>query len=276
MHAAEWSNAVDTWTREEGLACGRDHPVRAHQLMDTTLNWPELLKHPGRDHLVQVYRDPQFLAETVNHYIASGLAAGEAALVIARHTVRKRIAPSPAVVTQDADETHASFMVDGMPEWTAFHEACGGALSRLRGQYPAVRAYGEMVDILWQRGARPAAMRLEHFWNELGRELEFSLLCAYAVDPLDADSYGGALESICRCHTHLIPARDYSRFNQAVADAATSILDQPLAQMLLSLAANHRPHTEMPLGQAALIWLKQNMPRTADRVLEDVRLRLTS
>jgi len=61
-----------------------------------------------------------------------------------------------------------------------------------------------------------------------------------------------------------------------VLDAAKATLDQPLAQMLISLAANHRPHTEMPLGQAALLWLKQNMPRTADRVLEGVRARLAS
>jgi hypothetical protein len=176
----------------------------------------------------------------------------------------------------DAEETLSTFMVDGMPEWTAFRRVCGGAIAELALRYSGVRAYGEMVDVLWQRGQRHAALRLEAFWNELGRQQPYSLLCAYAMDPLASDSYGGALESVCRCHTHLIPARDYSRFNQAVTDAAKSILDQPLTQMLFSLAANYRPHTEMPLGQAALIWLKQNMPRTADRVLSDVRLRLAT
>jgi hypothetical protein len=96
------------------------------------------------------------------------------------------------------------------------------------------------------------------------------------MDPLEAASYGGALESVCKCHSHLIPARDYARFNDAVSNASKSVLDQPLAQMLLKLAASHRPHTEMPLGQAALIWLKQNMPRTADKVLDEARARLAS
>ena len=244
--------------------------------MDTTFSWRELLKHPGQDHLVQVYQDPAFLAEAVNHYIESGLRLGEAAIVIARPQTRKLLQAGPAVFMLDAQETLDQFMFDGMPEWTAFQRVCGGAITQLRLQYPGVRAYGEMVDILWQRGQRHAALRLEEFWNALGRQQPFSLLCAYAMDPLQADSYGGALESVCRCHTHLIPARDYSRFNQAVTDAAKSILDQPLAQMLLSLAANHRPQTEMPLGQMALIWLKQNMPRTADRVLDDVRSRLAA
>lgn len=251
--------------------------------MDSTLNWPELLKHPGHDHMVQLYQDPAFLAEAVAQYLGAGLRQGEAALVIARPEHGKRFAQaleregvraSPALRMLDAVETLDLFMVDGMPEWTAFHRACGGAIAEMRLQYPAVRAYGEMVDVLWQRGERHAALRLEEFWNELGRLQTFSLFCGYAMDPLDPESYGGALESVSRCHTHLIPARDYTRFNDAVLESAKDILDQPLAQMLLDLAASHRPHTAMPIGQAALIWLKQNMPRTADRVLADVRGRL--
>lgn len=249
--------------------------------MDTTLDWPELLRQPGgSDHMVQFYSDPEFLVEAVAHYIGCGLRQGEAAIIIARpeHSERFMRAlkreSSPALRLLDAETTLSSFMVNGMPEWTAFHRIIGGAIAELRLQYPTVRAYGEMVDILWQRGDQQAAIRLEEFWNEIRRLQTFSLLCAYGIDPLRDDLYGGGIESVCRCHTHLIPARDYARFNEAVFDASRSVLDQPLAQMLLGLAASHRPHTEMPLGQAALIWLKQNMPRTADRVLEEVRLRL--
>jgi len=251
--------------------------------MDTTVDWPELVKHPGHDHFVQLYQDPAFLVDAVTRYLAAGLRAGEAALVIAGPENRERFCavltrqglyPSPNLRLLDAQETLATFMVDGMPEWTAFHKACGGAIAELRLQYPVVRAYGEMVDILWQRGERPAAIRLEQFWNELGRLQTFSLFCAYAVDPLQPASYDGALESVYSAHTHLIPARDYSRFNAAVMEATKSVLDRPLAQMLLKLAANHRPQTDMPLGQAVLIWLKRNMPRTADRVLDEVRAKL--
>jgi hypothetical protein len=248
------------------------------------LNWPDLLRHPGcSDHMVQLYSDPEFLVEAVAQYVGTGLKLGEAAIVFARPEHRARFAralereglyPSPALRMLDADATLARFMTDGMPEWIAFHQAVGGAIAELRLQYPTARAYGEMVDILWQRGEQPAALRLEGFWNELGRLQTFSLLCAYGIDPLEAGAYGDALDAVCRCHTHLIPTRDYARFNDAVSDASKDVLDQPLAQMLLKLAASHRPHTEMPLGQAALIWLKQNMPRTADRVLEEVRARL--
>lgn len=253
--------------------------------MDTTLDWPELLRHPGaRDHMVQVYQDRDFLIDAVSLYVCAGLRAGEAAIVIVRPEHRNRLVdaleregvhPSPALKVLDADATLAAFMVDGIPEWTAFHKLIGGAIAEMRLQYPGVRAYGEMVDILWQRGDKPAAIRLEEFWNEIGKLQTFSLLCAYAMDPLRGDTYAG-LESICRCHTHLIPARDYGELNEAVYQASLKVLDLPLAQMLLTLAANNRPQTEMPLGQAALIWLRQNMPRTADRILDEVRAELSA
>jgi hypothetical protein len=136
-----------------------------------------------------------------------------------------------------------------------------------------VRAYGEMVDVLWQRGERDAAIRLEEFWNDLARLQTFSLLCAYCIDHLDPQAYAGPLECVCRVHTHLIPAPDYGRFNQAVIEASEKVLAAPLAQMLLSLAGSSKPSTGMPAGQATLLWLKRNMPRTADKVLAEVRAR---
>jgi hypothetical protein len=59
--------------------------------------------------------------------------------------------------------------------------------------------------------------------------------------------------------------------NQAVAEASRQVLDEPLANILLSLAASHQTATKMPSGQATLLWLSQNMPRTADKVLRQVK-----
>ena len=46
---------------------------------------------------------------------------------------------------------------------------------------PSLRAYGEMVDVLWRRGEKSAALRLEELWNELQARRSFTLLCAYAM-----------------------------------------------------------------------------------------------
>ena len=254
------------------------------------MSWSEVLREPARgDHIVQTYQDPVFLADAVGEYLAPGLARGEAVIVIARpeniaQFLRKLeslgVQPEKAIQTEqlrllDAEQTLARFMADGMPQWKAFHEVIGGLIAQVRLQYPSVRAYGEMVDILWQQGSRDAAIRLEEYWNELTRLQTFSLFCAYRMDNLDAGTYGG-LEQVCKNHTHLIPARDYERFNEAVSEASCKVLDEPLAKILLSLAENHRLPTKMPSGQATLLWLSQNMPRTADKVLREIKASTTA
>jgi len=242
------------------------------------MNWTDVLREPSHgDHIVQTYQDPAFLADAVAEYLGTGLRRGEAAIVIARpqHVAKFREKLGTAgeggqLIVLDAEETLARFMADGMPQWNAFREVIGGLIAQVRLQYPAVRAYGEIVDILWQEGKREAAIRLEEFWNELTRLQTFSLFCAYAMDHLDPASYSG-LESVCRTHTHFLPTRDHQQLNQAVTDASTKVLDEPLAKILLSLAASHQTATKMPAGQATLLWLSQNMPRTADKVLREVK-----
>src|SRR4030095_13742736 len=104
-----------------------------------------------------------------------------------------------------------------------------------------------------------------------GKLQTFSLFCAYFMDPLDHKAYDGPLQCVCKVHSHLIPARDYQRLNNGEGEAAAKVLDEPFANLLLSLAASHRTATHMPPGQAALLWLSRNMPRTAEKVLEEVK-----
>lgn len=250
--------------------------------------WIDLLKHPtGGEHFVQVYRDEAFLCEAVAEYIGTGLQQGEGAILIAtpahlaafkQQLARAGISPQKAIrlgqlMVLDADATLEKFTPRGMPDWQTFHELIGGRIAEMRLAFPRVRAYGEMVDVLWQRGERDAAIRLEEFWNDLAKLQTFSLLCAYYIDNLDAAAYAGPLECICKVHTHLIPTPDYGLFNQAVVEASERVLDAPLAHMLESLSASNRPATHMPDGQATLLWLKRNMPRTAEKVLAEVRAR---
>lgn len=254
-------------------------------------NWRELIREPaghhGQPHLVQLYPDESFLYELVGEYLAGGVARGEGLVVIAtpahragfaQELERLGVASADAeargqVLWLDAEETLTQLMAGGGLDWQRFHAAIGGLIARLRLDYPTVRAYGEMVDILWQRGEQDTALRLEEFWNELAALQTFTLLCAYRMDPLEA-AEPGAMECVCRVHTHLIPARDYASLNRAVMEASREVLDEPLADMLLSLSERHRPATQMPQGQATLLWLQRNMPRTAERVLAGVRAQL--
>lgn len=102
----------------------------------------------------------------------------------------------------DAQETLDKFMVDGQPDPAAFKEVVGAAIDRVcwfSGE-SVVRAYGEMVDVLWRRDECEAALRLELLWNDLAKQYSFSLLCGYALGPFMKKA--GRAE-VCAVHTHV-------------------------------------------------------------------------
>jgi len=251
-----------------------------------TSAWQGLLERPGANHhIAQVYQDDSFLLEAVGHFIRAGLQQGEGVVLIMRRarwiTLATQLGPQGVDLADalrrgqvryfDAHESLASLMKDGAPDREAFQKVIGSVVGGMRRRYPAVRAFGEMVDILWHDGRRDATAELEKLWNELAAAEPFALLCAYRIDALDCAAYGGPFEGMCNAHTHLISARDYDRFNEAVSLASHDVLDQSTVMMLQSLAKKDKPRTEMPLGQAIILWLSQNMPRTAEKVLARVR-----
>ena len=64
--------------------------------------------------------------------------------------------------------------------------------------------YGEVVAVLWAAGHVNAALELEGFWNELGREIPFSLYCGYPRESLGGSEHPGAVSAVCRLHTEVI------------------------------------------------------------------------
>jgi hypothetical protein len=64
-----------------------------------------------------------------------------------------------------------------------------------------IRAYGEMVDVLWQAGQTAAAIRLEMLWNQLAQTHSFALLCGYSMGHFYKDA---SQVEIRRQHTHVV------------------------------------------------------------------------
>ena len=83
----------------------------------------------------------------------------------------------------DAEETLGLFMVDGQPDRDMFEANVGRMIEQaLAGRTRVtVRAYGEMVNILWKCGQSEAAINLELLWNRLAAKYNFALLCGYAM-----------------------------------------------------------------------------------------------
>jgi hypothetical protein len=137
-------------------------------------------------HVVQFYGGP-FPAETVASFVREGLDSGEVAVLIATPDHVKAVDQilgdqKGRVLYLDAAETLAKFMVHGRPDRQRFFDTVGDLVQQASEASRApVRAYGEMVVLLCERGEPEAAHELEELWNELGRKHALKLLCSYPV-----------------------------------------------------------------------------------------------
>jgi hypothetical protein len=182
----------------------------------------------GHFHAVRFYDNEVSLCRIVGAFLAEGLSQGHPSLIIAtpEHSqgiiaeLRARqidVAAAQAnddLIVLDAVETMEKFMVDGVPNREKFFPVANAALARATRDRRdrVVRAYGEMVDVLWRQGRDIAAIRLEMLWNELGRALGFSLLCGYAMGNFYKDA---GLKEVCRQHTHTISSDGSARVSNA-------------------------------------------------------------
>jgi hypothetical protein len=165
-------------------------------------------------------------------------------------------------------------MVARQPDRKRF-EATVGALVRklsLKAAGRGVRAYGEMVDLLWNSGASAAAIRLENLWNELLEAREFNLLCAYQIDVFDKEFQAGVLDQVLCAHTHLKPAPSNEDLDAAVNTALQEVLGARAEGLKLLIRANFRPSwAKLPHAEATVLWLRNNLPDYADEILGRAR-----
>lgn len=250
--------------------------------------WQQLLARPGAgDHVAQVYRDPGFLAAALAHYVSEGLRLGEAVLVVVRsahweaclrelrglgRTDLAAAQRSGQLTVLWAEETLPTILSEAeLIDPDRFHRVVGSRVARLQEEWPWLRVFGEMVDLLWQEGRCPCAVELEELWNELIRVRRLSLLCAYGLDPLHDSSYGGPLEAVCQVHSHLVSWPEPLRFDEAVWKASRELLQPTLADMLPRVRGVRGMRTEMGAGQAAVMWVMEHMPLTGVKLLARAR-----
>jgi hypothetical protein len=174
-------------------------------------------------HAVQFYGTDESLFTTVAGFLAEGLAAHQPAIIIATAPHRRAIVEHLCgrsidckkathdgdLLLLDAEETLDLFMADGSPDPLLFADNVGRLIEQaLNGRSRVVlRAYGEMVDVLWKRGRPDAAIELEILWNKLALKYQFGLLCGYAMGSFYKQTpQRQELEAICAQHSHVIPA----------------------------------------------------------------------
>jgi hypothetical protein len=170
------------------------------------------------DHVVQFYERDEELVETVGAYLLDGLRAGETALVVATqaHIVALETALASdgvslasaredrRLITLDAAETLARFMLADGPDAGAFDNVMGGVVRGASQLGRRIRAYGEMVALLWDDGDVAAAIELESLWNELGLQVPFSLFCAYPTQSVAGEDRTDAFHEVCHLHSAIV------------------------------------------------------------------------
>lgn len=172
-------------------------------------------------HDVQFYRTEAYLTSAVVDFLAAGIRAGQPVIVIATEIHRRAFAEKlhqlqldpdkmlsgRLAVWLDAHETLAAFMDGSLPNRELFMATVGSVFERLLAKryYLVVRAYGEMVDILWKSGNVEGAFALEQLWNELANEYKYSLLCGYSLDNFLHEAGAASFRRICDHHARALP-----------------------------------------------------------------------
>ncbi|MGH7106358.1 MAG: GAF domain-containing protein, partial [Acetobacteraceae bacterium] len=159
------------------------------------------------------------LIDALAKYLHQAIAKGAAAIAIATEAHTKalesrlradgvdidQVRRSEQLILLDAEQTLATFMVDGTPDRERFFAQVGSIVSTAAHGRRHVFAFGEMVALLWKEDQTAAAVELEQLWNELARQQSFTLFCAYPIQDCGGDHHVVPFAAVCASHTRVIP-----------------------------------------------------------------------
>lgn len=171
------------------------------------------------EHVVQIYESDDSFLDLLTGFVSGGVEAEECAVVIATTAhlaaLEQRLTAAgynvPALISNiqyvplDAEETLSRFMINDWPDENLFNKVISEVLAKAKENKHKVRAFGEMVAILWAKGQVGATVRLEHLWNKFCENEAFSLFCAYPESGFTQDAAESVMH-ICSAHTKMITA----------------------------------------------------------------------
>src|SRR5207244_13654687 len=181
-----------------------------------------------RDHIVQLYQDQDFLNRAVCRFAGAALANGEGIILVPTAThwngFRPRLEAEGVDVEAarergqltvvDADELLPRFIRDAMPDSPICRGLAGDIIGQARagGRYPRVRWWGEMVNVLWERGDVAASMALEDLFDQyVAKKDGVAIACGFLMDNFNIDIQARMLPRLGTNQSHLIPVEDYAR-----------------------------------------------------------------
>jgi len=169
------------------------------------------------EHFVQIYEADDVFMDTLTGFISGGFSPGHSAVVIGtpahRDELDRRLMAMgfdiagarerDQFISLDAKETLSKFMVNGWPDDARFKAVIADILDRATQGGRKVRAFGEMVAVMWAEGQCAATVRLEHLWHQICQDEPFALFCAYpkagfTEDPVES------IARVCAVHSRVL------------------------------------------------------------------------
>jgi signal transduction histidine kinase/ActR/RegA family two-component response regulator len=196
-------------------------------------------------HSVQFYESDNFLVDSLSRWFDDGLSRDGSCIFIGtdehRAGLEERLSRNGINLASlrqhgrytclDASETLSRFMVDGWPEEALFKEAIDRVLDGAS-HHGQVRAFGEMVALLWANGNRHGALRLEEIWNAYMATRSFSLCCAYPLKGFGENDDPALFMKVCEQHGPVLPAESYSELTTPAERLRSISLLQQKAMLL--------------------------------------------
>ncbi len=196
-------------------------PASEWQTSDHQIFWGEIAP---AEHVVQIYENDEAFLNLLEGFVSSGIIAGECVILIATavhlNALTERLTKQgndietltadDQLILLDAKETLAQFMINGWPEASLFNKTVSQIIQRAKDKNRSVRAFGEMVALLWAEGDTAATVHLEILWNRFCETQQFCLLCAYPRTGFTQDIHSSA-DTICCAHSKMISGEHTSR-----------------------------------------------------------------
>ncbi|HWD22026.1 MAG TPA: MEDS domain-containing protein [Burkholderiales bacterium] len=251
-------------------------------------SWRELLASPPpTSHIVQIYDSENFVVGGVAAFAAEGLRRGEAVILtgtqahlrgveqaLAAGGIDAEAAKSRGQLSlSDVDEAVRAVLVEGALDAERFQARVDDALARACAdpRFSGVRWWGEMSNVLHQRGNDEDALRAEDLADAAAKSRGVTVFCSYLFDRFDPRSYDGMLRHVCGKHSHVIPAEDYVRHRLAVNRAIAEVVGDIKGPLLQSLLSWKGLACDLPSSQALLFWVRDALPEHFQDILSRAR-----